>query len=140
MKDQHTLTILLRDARSALGFDVVRSFLPEILHLMVDSHDTGCQCRIYSGEMFTDDYVPVWEGSVWYSYSYEFNDRGKVLGLHPQAEFAEAIVEVFFEAVETAYTNQQMNRVARNVEAEEDARQKRQVAVDALRGKLTGKN
>jgi hypothetical protein len=137
MKDQHTLTVLLRDAKNA-GI-VLGPMLPWPLQLSISSHDTGCQIQIYAGTIFAEDYVPVWQGSIWYSYSYQFNDRNKTLGLHPQADFAEAALEEFFEAVETAYANQQMNRVADNVQAEEDARQKRQAAVDALRSKMTGK-
>jgi hypothetical protein len=112
MKDQHTLTTLLRDAKNA-GL-VLGPMLPHPLQLHISSHDTGCQIRIYAGTLFGDDYVPVWEGSIWYSHIYQFNNRNKTLGLHPQAAFAEDILEKFFNDVETAY-----------VQAEEEARQKK---------------
>lgn len=100
MQDQAKLTLMLKEARYKLGRDTpLEGLLAPPLHLYLNAHDTGMQARI---ELRAPGHktITVWEGSVWYSSRYEFNDRDKVLGLNPEADFAHAKVEAFFAEVE----------------------------------------
>lgn len=137
MKSQRELTILLRDAKSALGMEAIDLLLPKPLKANIAAHDTGCQVRIYSGQLCSADHVPIWEGSAWYSSHYEFNDRGKALGLHPQAQFASPIIERFFERVESVYLDRMAKCEAYKIAAQESERETRQTAVDNLRKQLS---
>lgn len=98
MKDQATLTRLLRKAKFPLR-DKLNELLSPPLYLYLSAHDTGTQARI---ELRAPNVktITVWEGSIWNSHSYEFNDRNKVLGMNPDAMFAQGKVEAFFAEVE----------------------------------------
>lgn len=106
LKPQAELTRLLRDAVRTSGItgEMIQALLPEPLHLSICSHSTGCQPTITAHR----DGLPcltVWEGSLWYSSCYEFNDRDKTLGLNPEFAAIEPKIEAFFDAVQ-ALVNQ----------------------------------
>src|ERR1700730_4587382 len=81
--EQARLTTLLRDAAGELGLEAIRTLLNPPLEVTLSVHDTGCHAWI---ELRSDGLprVRVWEGSVWYSACYTFNDERKLLGLQPE--------------------------------------------------------
>lgn len=99
MQNQAKLTLMLKDARYKLRETPLEGLLAPPLHLYLSAHDTGTQARI---ELRAPGHktITVWEGSVWNSSRYEFNDKDKVLGLNPEVPFAHAKVEAFFAQVE----------------------------------------
>ena len=99
--EQARLTTLLRDAAGELGLEAVRTLLNPPLEVTLSVHDTGCHAWI---ELRSDDLprVRVWEGSVWYSACYAFNDERKLLGLQPECHFALPEIDAFFARVQEA--------------------------------------
>ncbi|MBK4737312.1 hypothetical protein [Noviherbaspirillum pedocola] len=57
------------------------------------------------------DTLDVWYGSVWYSTEYEFNDRGRVLGINPDYLFAQDAVARFFETVQKLHAEKVTDEV-----------------------------
>lgn len=99
MMDQKAAATLIRDANRLLGRDTLESLLPRPLHLSVCAHDTGCQPSIEA----RGDGIPrllIWQASVWYSACYTFNDKDKVLGIQPDCEWAEPIIDRFLTSIQ----------------------------------------
>jgi hypothetical protein len=135
MKDQHDLTVLLKQAKSALGIAQIKSLLPSPFTLMISDHDTGCQIRIQLAEEGHPT-LTAWEGSIWYSSSYLFNDRDKVLGLNPRLEFCSPSLEQFFERVENQYVNYQANQIANQQERKQQTEQTIQAGIEHYKAKF----
>ena len=115
-------TKLLRDAQRTLGKEALSELLPKPLVVWVSDHDTGCQARIELREEGRET-VWVWQGSIWYSYSYEFNDRDKK-GWNEAARFAFPKVTEFFAKVVNAHVDREANRVATHEQQKEQGEQK----------------
>lgn len=115
MKDQATLTSLLRKASFLLD-----EVTPKELTVELNSHSTGCQPSIY---LKSEGLAPleIWQGSVWCSSQYEFNDRDKVLGVQDGCAFAVPLLEKFFQDVEASLSEYEV-RKARRVQEEENER------------------
>jgi hypothetical protein len=135
MKHQADLTKMLREAKGCLGMDRIKSLLPRPLGIWISDHDTGCQIQIQLAE---EGQLPVgaWQGSIWYSSSYEFNDRDKVLGLNPKVAFVGPTLEEFFEMVETALANYKANQIANTEASKEADRLAHEAAVEHYRAKF----
>jgi len=115
--------ILLRDAGNLLGEDWLKSILPKHFSLTLDSHSTGCQAKIHlqdaSGQLL------VWEGSVWYSNIYDFNDRNKTLGIQNDTQFARPLLEEFFRRVQSGYEERlALNEFNKQLSTEEKEKQR----------------
>lgn len=102
-ENQKNIVEMLKEATaygSPIGHNGLREMLSAPLHLSTFSnHDTGCQVRI-TLQAPNQPTITAWEGSVWNSSRYEFNDANKVLGLNPKCDFMEAALVRFFEAVQ----------------------------------------
>lgn len=81
-----------------LGEKRVKEILDSRLRFRICDHSTGCQAHIYAND--GDLEMEVWEGSIWHSPCYEFNDRNKVLGLKPDAGFCAESIDEFFAQME----------------------------------------
>lgn len=68
------------------GPNIIKDLLPSFLKFYYNDHDTGCQSRICFNESNIETII-VWDGSIWYSSTYEFNDKDKNLSLNPECEF-----------------------------------------------------
>lgn len=136
MRDHKQATLLLRDAIAELGHDKVESLLPPMMKILGGGHDTGCQVSIYresdAGAIF------IWSGSVWYSPSYEFNDRGKIFGIQPEVEFAAPAIEAFFVRVENALVEHRLRRIQERERRDQQMRAARTRAIESLRQELEG--
>lgn len=114
--NQERVTRLLADAefnlRDVAGRLNMRGMLPPFFNLVGSDHSTGTQYTIYL-ETAELGRLDIWEGSVWKNPSYNFNDKAKVLGLKPYAEFAQELLERFFNAL--------IDALAAKIVAEEEA-------------------
>jgi hypothetical protein len=93
---------LLKSVEYSFGREWLNNAIPEHFHLIGGPHSTGCQWEIYL-KAEGHPAATVWMGSVWYSSTYEFNDREKVLGFQPGMQFAYPKIEAFFEDIQSAY-------------------------------------
>lgn len=135
MKSHKELIALLQRARKIIPSSLPL-MLPEPLNLSMSDHDTGCQARIYlaSEGLHTLD---VWEGSVWKSSTYEFNDRDKVFGMKPDMLFAQEAVESFFAAVQRAVDEHEARKVESERNAIEEQERRRQRSIDQYKELLS---
>jgi hypothetical protein len=126
--EQARLTTLLRDAAGELGLEALRSLLNPPLEVTLSVHATGCHAWI---DLRSEDLprIRVWEGSVWYSACYAFNDECKRLGLQAGCDFALPEVDAFFARVQEARA-EQVARVA--TEGARQGAQRRQAQEQAL--------
>lgn len=134
MKPQDELIALLKRARKHFPA-TLDLLLPEPMVLSMSDHSTGCQARIFlqAEGLHTLD---VWYGSVWYSSTYEFNDRGKTLGMQPDMEFAQEAVESFFASVQATVDAHDAKKEASERSAAEEGARKRQASIDAYKQML----
>lgn len=102
-QNQAQLVELLKDARCTVGLPKMQDLLPGHFNLWLGAHDTGCQPHI---ELKADGHrsLVVWQGSVWYSPGYAFNDDNKVLGINPAYLFAHDALLQFFETVQSLHS------------------------------------
>jgi len=135
MKSHKELIALLQRARKIIpsGLPLM---LPEPLNLSMYDHDTGCQARIYlaADGLHTLD---VWEGSVWYSSSHEFNDRDKVFGMKPDMLFAQEAVESFFSTVQSEVDAHEARKAERERNAVEEQERRRQNSIEQYKRLLS---
>jgi hypothetical protein len=108
-------TRLLRDARRTLGQEAIDKLLPGPFVVWISDHDTGCQAWIELKQEGHET-IRVWQGSIWYSQMYEFNDRDKH-GWNEEARFCFPKITEFFAKVLNAYTDHEANKVV-NLEAQ----------------------
>lgn len=134
MKNQAEVCKLLRDARHAVN---LHDLLPSPFKLTVGAHDTGCQPFIWACAEGLPQ-VLVWQGSIWYSWSYEFNDRNKVLGYQPDCEWAEPILEKFFSDVAEAWATIQADRALKEAQRTAGAERQYKDAVAAYKALVGG--
>lgn len=135
MRDQKALTVLLRDAKRVIGYERIRGLLKEPLNVNISDHDTGCQAWI---DAFVEG-MPrkaVWQGSIWFSPHYEFNDSQKVLGMNPEMAFATAKVEEFFAQVQKLMDEYESNRAVRALKEQADHNTRDHEAIAAYREML----
>lgn len=90
------LTSLVRDACREFGIAALKKKLKKPLDISVSDHSTGCQIIISLKEE-GHIAITVWQGSIWYSPIYEFNDKEKILGFHEDTDFAHKDVLKFFD-------------------------------------------
>ena len=134
-ENQKNIVKMLKQANSygSIGIEALRKMLPAPLKLSsLSDHDTGCQIRI-TLEAPGQPTIVAWEGSVWNSSSYEFNDKKKVLGLNPKCDFMEPALTRFFQAVQNELDDRQASLEAQKVAQEQRAQQKEQDALDYYR-------
>ena len=134
-ENQKNIVKMLKQANSygSIGIDALRKMLPAPLKLSsLSDHDTGCQIRI-TLEAPGQSTIVAWEGSVWNSSSYEFNDEKKVLGLNPKCDFMEPALTRFFQAVQKALDDREDEIAARKAAQEQREQQKEQDALDYYR-------
>lgn len=115
MKNQVDITKMLRDAWRSLDIRWIEAQLPEPFKVWMSNHDTGCQVTIMA-EAEGYPRIAAWTGSIWYSSCYDFNDRGKTLGLNPEFEFAAPVIFGFFETVQQALIEHQTKQALQDAE------------------------
>lgn len=123
MKHQAEMTRLLRDAVRKLARNTVRELLPPHMTVWISHRDTGCRIWIKlfdDAESASDADIRVWDGSIRYGSSYEFNDRNKTLGLNRETEFARGPIEEFFSKVESVYVKASLNDIANEEQRREE--------------------
>lgn len=123
---------LIRDARYAVK---LADILPVPFIVYPCSHDTGCQPYIVVKAEGLPT-VTVWAGSIWYSSSYEFNDRGRVLGFQPGCEWAEPTVSKFFADLSEAWAGIQAERALERIARNAGAMQRHKDAIDHYRAMM----
>jgi hypothetical protein len=111
---------VLKQAYSYLSKEQIQAFLPNPYKVHIDSHDTGFQADICA-QAEGQPRLMVWRCSIWYSSVYSFNDKDKVMGIQPECEFAQPVVDEF------------MGKLKAFVEAQEKAAEvaKERKALDA---------
>lgn len=132
-ENQQEATLLLKEYGSRHIVGNQTPGFPEPFFVRVDAHSTGCQATIWLQAPGVSS-VKVWEGSVWYSSCYEFNDRGKTLGLNPDCQFAKESVNLGFRHIAALI---QSRTKRKQEEVEEDVRRNEEdyrKAVDHFRG------
>jgi len=135
LPSQGRVTRMLAEAQG-LGINVAE-MAPPLFRVHVGKHDTGIQPRVHL-EAPGAPPLKVWEGSVWFSSAYEFNDREKVLGLQPECEFALPALASFFAAVERRINEVKEERAAARMLQEVEAEHNRGRTVEYYRTLLGG--
>lgn len=131
---QAEIVKLLRDAR----YDVdLPSLLPAPFHLTVGAHDTGCQPYVWARAEGMPQ-VLVWQGSIWYSAAYEFNDQSKILGYQPGCEWAAPVLDKFFREVQEAYATVKANRALAEIQRQSSSQRRYNEAVDYYKSLVAG--
>lgn len=127
--NQAQLVELLKEARYTVGKEKLQSLLPEPFKVTIGAHDTGCQCYV---ELQAPGRSPltVWQGSIWYSSSYEFNDRNKILGINPEYLFAQDALVRFFETVQSLHSEELAERSMKDAEKSAKATEQHQNDVE----------
>lgn len=132
--DQSEIVQLLKNAR----YDVdLPSLLPAPFKLTVGAHDTGCQPYIWARAEGVPQ-VLVWQGSVWYSFAYEANDRNKTLGYQPGCEWASPVLDKFFSEVREAYATVKANRALAEIQRQSSSQRRYNEAVDFYKSLVAG--
>ena len=121
----------------AVGDASCKELLPPPFQLWFGRHDTGHQpiilIRSASGKA-----VYAWRGSEWFSGQYEFNDHGHDQGIQPGFEWAEPILNQYFDDLAKRLLVINERRAARELERQELERKDRQSAIDAARAQVEG--
>ena len=118
---------------AAAGEETATALLPEAFRLYYSCHSTGIQMRIVTA---ASPIQTVWQGSVWHSHIYEFNDRGDVPGLQPDFAFAADTINAYFDAVKSAVEHERAKHAAWKAEREAAALTERQAAIEATRAAI----
>lgn len=100
----------------------LKAITPEGMRIAIHSHDTAIHCRIYL-TIPGEPELLVWYKTNWHAPAYEFNERGKVIGIQSGCEFARPLLDKLFADAKTALD-------ARKRLAEELTRQQKLSAED----------
>ncbi len=110
--------------------------LPEPFSLWYSDHSTGCQMTIVARR--DHDHLPVWKGSIWYSSTYEFNDRDDVAGLQPDFAFAKPVIEKYFADLEAEVSRLAADRDRQNAERAAAAAKSKRDFLESIEQQLRG--
>jgi hypothetical protein len=138
-QNQSQLVELLKDARGTIGLAKMQDLLPEHFKLWLGAHDTGCQPYIELKAEGRSSLI-VWQGSVWYSSIYEFNDRNKVLGIDPAYLFAQDALVRFFETVQSLHSEILTERSMQKAETKAKQTEQYRDDVEFYKDLLTAKS
>lgn len=89
----------------------------------ISHRDTGCRIWIKlfdDAESATDADIRVWDGSIRYGSSYEFDECSKNLGFNREIDFAREPIEEFFSNVESVCVKASFNDVANQEQRREE--------------------
>ena len=112
---------------SRAGRALAERLLPKPFDLYFSDHSTGRQMRIQAKGL------TVWQGSVWHSPGYEFNDKGHHPGLQPDFEFARDAIEKYFADVQAAVTERDEMRASEAAARTEATAEQKRADIDAIR-------
>jgi hypothetical protein len=118
------------------GIDRLNEVLPPVLYVRVSDHSTGFQVDI-SAKAEGHPSVTVWRHSTWYHGRYEFNERERVRGIQPNAEWAsKAITEALAKLAEMKRQEDEAKaaRSAAYRKEQEDAEQRANQTYAAMLG------
>ena len=118
---------LLQAARG----EEIEALIPKGLRVELHSHSTGCQPIIVTTD--AGNHL-VWQGSLWYSASYDFNDHDKKPGIQPGFELLSPLIDRFFRDLAATIAQRKADEAvaaerAKLEREQEEMRQKREAAV-----------
>lgn len=126
----------VRDAIRTIGQERAKAMLPKPFIMWFEDHSTGCQISILA-EADDKPRLLAWYSSEWYSSIYHFNDDGKIMGLQPEFQFAQSILDKFFADVFEEAAKAIADRALREVSAQNSEQRKKEDALDHYRKILT---
>lgn len=118
------------------GQDLCMKHLPVPFKLWYSDHSTGCQMTIVAD--VAGEQVPVWRGSIWYSPTYYFNERGKIAGLQPDFAFAKDAIEKYFADLQADVDARTRARDERRAAEAAAAQERKASGIEAIRRQLLG--
>lgn len=103
-------TELVKVLRGAQIIGKLQECTPDGLKVDLHKHDTAVHCHIYLVD--GSDELLVWYKTNWVNSGYEFNEKGKVIGLQPGCEFAEPyLIHLFTAAIDALEKKDAEDRV-----------------------------
>jgi len=119
------------------GRNLAAELLPKAFALWFSSHDTGCQMKIVTA-IEGKPQLTVWQGSIWYSHCFEFNDRDDIPGLQPQFGFARETIDRYFKSLAQAVAARDVDQAIAKAMASAKRDIEQRNTVDALRRAIAG--
>ncbi len=113
------------------GRELAESLLPKPFTLCYSDHSTGRQMRIMAPG--SRGALTVWQGSVWHSHIYEFNDSHDFPGLQPEFAFAAVVIDTYFADVQAAIKKRDAENAASAARASVNADAERAADIEAIR-------
>lgn len=115
---------LVVEMLNSINAKELNKLTPDGLYVSLRTHDTATHC--YISHKPSDDVEPllVWYKTNWVSHNYEFNERGKTIGLQPGCEFIKDYLDEFFDRCQR-YLNDKKQRDQEAKCLEKEAQEKK---------------